>query len=90
MCVYVHPERGAEGSGSSTHQQDAYCHHGRSSGGNGAVHKDDMIFADVFGQTQVMQLGKAAGGGERLPWLQKQEGYSYHRDMLRGGEKGDK
>lgn len=40
----------------STHQQHSYCHHGRGAGGNGAVHEDDMIFADVFGQTQVMQL----------------------------------
>lgn len=42
----------------STHQQDSYCHHGRSSGGNCAVHEDDVIFADVFGQTQVMQLAR--------------------------------
>lgn len=39
-----------------------------------------MIFADVFGQTQVMQLARPRGGGDRLPWLQKQEGDSYHRD----------
>lgn len=63
----------------STHQQDSYCHHGRSSGGNCAVHEDDVIFADVFGQTQVMQLARPRVE-ERLPWLQKQEGYSYHED----------
>lgn len=40
-----------------------------------------MIFADVFGQTQVMQLARPrGGGGDGLPWLQKQEGDSYHRD----------
>lgn len=42
----------------STHQQDSHCHHSRSSGGNCAVHEDDVVFADVFGQTQVMQLAR--------------------------------
>lgn len=44
----------------STHQQDSYCHHGSGAGGHCAVHQDDMIFTDVFGQTQVMQLTRPA------------------------------
>lgn len=38
-----------------------------------------MILADVFGQAQVMQLARPAGG-DGLPWLQRQDGHSYHGD----------
>lgn len=63
-----------------THQQDPHCHHGSGSGGHRAVHEDDMIFADVFGQTQVMQLQ----GGDTFPWLPKQEGELPRRHALCG------
>lgn len=38
------------------HQQDADGHHGGGAGGHGAVHEDHVVFADVFGEAQVVQL----------------------------------
>lgn len=37
-------------------QQDADGHHGGGARGHGAVHEDHVVFADVFGETQVVQL----------------------------------
>lgn len=58
-----------------THQQHTHSHHGRRSSGNGAVHQNHMILADVFGQAQVVKLG---GGRKRmvkrlLLWRQREE-----------------
>lgn len=68
MCLYVRGRNLTEAQRvgfncrtrrlASTHQQDSDRHHGCSSGGNGAVHEDDVIVADVFGQTQVVQLAR--------------------------------
>lgn len=40
----------------SPYQQNADSHHGSGSGGHGAVHQNDVIFADVFRQTEVVEL----------------------------------
>lgn len=40
-----------------TYQQDSDGHERRSSCGDGAVHQDDVVFADVFGQAKVVKLG---------------------------------
>lgn len=42
--------------GGSPYQQNADGHHGGGAGGHGAVHQDDVIFADVFRQAEVMEL----------------------------------
>lgn len=42
--------------GGSPYQQNADGHHGGGAGGHGAVHQNDVIFADVFRQAEVMEL----------------------------------
>lgn len=42
--------------GAWTHQQHSDGHESGGSGGDGAVHQDDVVLADVFGETQVVQL----------------------------------
>lgn len=39
-----------------TYQQNSDRHERSSSSGHGAVHEDDVVFTDVFGQTKVMKL----------------------------------
>lgn len=39
-----------------TYQQHSDGHEGSSSGGHGAVHQDDVVLTDVFGQTEVVKL----------------------------------
>lgn len=39
------------------YQQHPHCHHGCSPRGDRAVHQDDVVFADVLGQPQVVELG---------------------------------
>lgn len=45
-----------------TYQQDSDGHERSSSRGNGAVHQDDVVFADVFGQAKVVKLRRGGGG----------------------------
>lgn len=47
-----------------TYQQNSDCHERSSSSGHGAVHEDDVVFTDVFGQTKVMKLED----GEKKQW----------------------
>lgn len=42
----------------STYQQHPDGHHGSGSRGDGAVHQDHVVLADVSGQPQVMQLSR--------------------------------
>lgn len=46
---------------SRPYQQHPHCHHGCSTRGDRAVHQDDVVFADVLWQPQVVELG----GGKR-------------------------
>lgn len=39
-----------------TNQQHSDGHESSGSGGHGAVHQDDVVLADVFGQTEVVEL----------------------------------
>lgn len=39
-----------------THQQHSDRHESSGSGGHGAVHQDDVVLTDVFGQTKVVKL----------------------------------
>lgn len=39
-----------------TYQQNSDSHESSGAGGHGAVHEDDVVLADVFGQTKVMKL----------------------------------
>lgn len=41
-----------------TYQQHSDGHEGGGSGGHGAVHQDDVVFTDVFGQTEVVKLNE--------------------------------
>ena len=40
----------------SIYQQHSDGHERGSSGGHGAVHQDDVVLTDVFGQTEVVEL----------------------------------
>jgi len=39
-----------------TYQQHPDSHESSRSGGHGAVHQDDVVLTDVFGQTKVVKL----------------------------------
>ena len=47
-----------------THQQHSDGHHGGGARGDGAVHQDHVVLADLLGQPQVVELAKVKGASE--------------------------
>lgn len=59
-----------------TNQQHPDGHESSGSSGHGAVHQDDVVLADVFGQTEVVELqdgDKAARHSRTKSQKQKKE-----------------
>lgn len=54
-CILRYEQLSCEHVG-PTYQQNSDRHERSSSSGHGAVHEDDVVFTDVFGQTKVMKL----------------------------------